>query len=979
MLDRRLLLLLVCLIVAAGALWFTSGNGDSNASADELAAAAANRLSERDFEAAAELARAAITRQPGHPQALLVAGEVATRMQRFEEALTHYGAIPSEATEAWLTGQLGSGEILRTIGRLSRAEEAYQRASAVAPDLPLLHERLALLQRVTGRPRAARSHLRELLALGASRPEHLAWLADPFRVLSPVEYLQQCRTAAPNDPLPLQGLAAVAMSRGEFAEAAELLREVVRRKPDALEAQAALGRCLWELDARDDYAAWFSGLPESAAGHPDIWFALGLIAGQREEAAACFAECARQDVEHRSALHRFAIALLERNDEATAATAMQRAERLARLESLVAGIRPEQPNVQACVEAGHLLVELARFEEAVAWWQVAGTEPEIDRRTVDAAAEAAGVLQDLLTRSAGSKPAWQDIRGWFRGETGTTPEILASRDIRFEDEAARHGIDFTYFESPDPTTEGRRMFEFTGGGVAAFDYDRDGWPDLYFTQGANWPPEGNTAFLDRLFRNRAGGGFQQVTDGTRIAETGYSQGVATGDINNDGLADLYVANFGRNRLFVNNGDGTFDELTLPAGGRNELWTTSCLIADLNGDGLPDLYDVNYVTGDDVTSRICETSAGPRVCTPQAFPPAPDRLLINRGDGSFKDVSDEAGVPRGGRGLGIVAFDFDADGACELFVANDAMQNFLLDNTAGAGESPRFEDVALVSGLAFGADGEAQACMGVAAADFDADGVTDLFVTNYFNESNTLYLQQSPGLALDLAASRGLRAPSMPLLGFGTQAIDVDLDGEDDLVVANGDLDDFSHEGRAFRMRPQLFMNTGDGRFEELPESLRSGYFDGEVRGRGLARLDWNRDGRGDFAVSHLDEPSALATNRTATANHFLALRLVGTKSARDAIGARVTILSKDRQRTYELTAGDGYQASNERQLLIGLGAEGESVGITVYWPDGTVWAFDGLQPDTGYAIVEGATVPFRLPPVERGRARPQLTTPAASR
>ncbi|MFG0334634.1 MAG: FG-GAP-like repeat-containing protein, partial [Maioricimonas sp. JB049] len=954
MLDRRLLLLLACLLVAGGTFWLTSRDRKVDVSADELAAAAASRLSERDLEAAAELARAAMTRQPDHPQARLVAGEVATRMQRFEDALTHYGAIPSEATEPWLSGQLASAEILRTIGRLSRAESAYRRVSTVAPHLPLLHERLALLQRITGRPRAAREHLRELLDLGASRPEHLAWLADPFRVLSPVEYLEQCRTEAPDDPLPMQGLAAVAMSRGDFAEAAQLLRAVVRRKPKALEAQAALGRCLWELDARDDYAAWFSGLPESAAGHPDLWFVLGLLAGQREAAVACFAECARQDMEHRAALHRFALALLERNDETAAAPAMQRAELLTRLESLVAGILPEQPNAQACVEAGQLLVELARFEEAAAWWQLAGVNPEVERATVEHAAAAATALQELLARSATATPDWAEIGGWFTGSPGRASPALATTAIRFEDEAAKRGIEFTYFESPDPSTEGRRMFEFTGGGVAAFDYDRDGWPDLYFTQGTHWPPDGRTAFLDQLFRNRSGENFQQVTGGSRIVETGYSQGVATGDINNDGLPDLYVANFGRNRLFVNNGDGTFDELTLPAGERDELWTTSCLIADLNGDGLPDLYDVNYVTGDDVATRICETTAGPRVCTPQAFPPAPDRLLINRGDGTFQDVSDEAGIPRGGRGLGIVAFDFDADGTLELFVANDAMQNFLLDNTSAAGESPRFEDVALVSGLAFGADGDAQACMGVAAADFDADGVTDLFVTNYFNESNTLYLQQAPGLARDLAASRGLRAPSMPLLGFGTQAIDVDLDGNADLVVANGDLDDFSHEGRAFRMRPQLFLNNGDGQFEELPESLRKGYFDGKFRGRGLARLDWNRDGRGDFAVSHLDGPSALVTNRTATTNRYLALRLVGTNSGRDAIGARITVLSEDRQRTHELTAGDGYQASNERQFLIGLGDDSGSVRITVHWPDGTVQTFDDLRPDTEYAIVEGA-------------------------
>lgn len=962
MLDRRLLVLLLLLVLATVALLVVRSRKGTQHSADELVTAAAEQLSQRQLEKAADLARAALEEETDHPQALLIAGEVATRTQRYEDALGYYARIAPDAGEAWMTGQLGSGEILRTVGRLSEAERAFEQVLSVAPGLPLAHERLALLKRITGRPRAARVHLKELLARGAWNPEYLAWLANPFRAVSPIPFLEQSRAEAPVDPLPLQGLASVAMSRGDFAGALEHLRQVVESRPESIEAQAALGRCLWELNATDQFADWFDGLPKAAESHPDIWFVLGLMAGRREEALACFAEAARQDLEYRAALHRFAVALLEQQGtEAGTELAMQRSERLARLESVVAAIRPEEPNRQACVEAGELLVELARFEEAVAWWRIAGVEPDVDRASVDAASEAAESLQELLTTASRNRPEWSEISTWFRDASAVDPATLASNSIRFEDEAADRGIAFTYFESPDPSTEGRRMFEFTGGGVAALDYDRDGWPDLYFTQGSGWPPNPDQRrWLDRLYRNTGQEQFVEVAGAAGITEAGYSQGVAAGDVNNDGFPDLYVANFGRNRLFINNGDGTFDERELPAGDREALWTTSCLIADVNGDGLPDLYDVNYVAGDDVATRICETSAGPRVCTPQAFPPAGDRLLLNRGDGTFDDVSDEAGIPDSGRGLGVVAFDVDADGALELFIANDAMQNFLLDNVAGAGETPRFEDVALVSGMAYGSDGAAQACMGVASADFDEDGTPDLFVTNYFNESNTLYLQQSPGLAVDLAAPAGLRGPSLAQLGFGTQAIDVDLDGDEDLIVTNGDLDDFAHEGRAFRMRPQLFVNVGEGRFEELPESQQSGYFGGAFRGRGLARLDWNRDGHGDFAVSHLDDPSALVTNRTASGNHFLALQLVGTRLGRDAVGARVTVSRGDRQRRYDLTAGDGYQSSNERQLLIGLGESDQPVDIEVLWPGGQVQSFDGLKPDAWYTIVEGQSDPVQL-------------------
>jgi hypothetical protein len=256
-------------------------------------------------------------------------------------------------------------------------------------------------------------------------------------------------------------------------------------------------------------------------------------------------------------------------------------------------------------------------------------------------------------------------------------------------------------------------------------------------------------------------------------------------------------------------------------------------------------------------------------------------------------------------------------------------------------------------------------MGIAAADFDANGRMDLFVTNFFDESNALYLNQPTGLFHEEARAAGLRLPSLPMLGFGTQAIDVALNGSLDLVVANGDLDDFTHEGRPLKMRPQLFLNDGTGRFVESLSESKADYFSVEAacRGRGLAKLDWNRDGLEDFVVSHLDEPSALVTNRTQRQGDFIAIRFLGTTSSRDAIGLRLRATTErgGRPQTFWLNAGDGYQASNERQILIGLPPDSGAVTLDVLWPAGTRQRLSRVGRDAWWLCVEGQPHLLSLP------------------
>ena len=345
----------------------------------------------------------------------------------------------------------------------------------------------------------------------------------------------------------------------------------------------------------------------------------------------------------------------------------------------------------------------------------------------------------------------------------------------------------------------------------------------------------------------------------------------------------------------------------------------------------------------------------RLCTPHEFPAAHDQLFINLGDGRFEDRSQSAGieVPEG-KGLGLVVGPFDSTGRLNVFVANDAVPNFYFANlNAKRGDSPQFEERGYLSGLAVDADGQPQACMGVAAGDANGDGLLDLYVTNFRNESNTLYLQQRDGGFVDATRSSGLREPSYAMLGFGTQFLDADLDGWQDLIVTNGHVGNLKHHGVPYEMPPQFYRNLGKGTFVELPASTLGSFFSGKYLGRGLARLDWNRDGRDDFAISHVNSSAALVTNQTITAGHFLIVQLVGVESDRDAIGSIVTVHEGSRRFVRHLTAGDGYQACNQRQLVFGLGGCDAIHELEVQWPTGKIQRFPSVPVDCAVLLIEG--------------------------
>lgn len=937
-------------------------------SPDVVLRSAESALAQGEYDDAEQFALWIAPDHPLGPQSRLIAGEAATRAGRLEAAVHHYQTIPRDGSHEAVVAADAMGELFRAIGRLTAAEQQDAYVLKHDPDNVAAHERIWFVLRVTGRKWEAVPHAMFLVRTRHWKLNDLLLLGDPEHHVDQEKYLRGGLTNAPDDVLVKLGLAAHFVADGKAGEAVPLLEEAVAARPSLLAAQALLGGILAEGDEKE-FVQWHARLPESADSHPEIWYVRGLWAqrqNQSQAAARCFWETLRLTPEHSRACYQLGQAL-HRIDAPAAEPVTERARQLVDLAQRLNDIyyshgQDEQP-LRRTVQ---LLENVGRFWEAWAWAVTASQmHPEatwaskaIERlrpqltsdlpRTVPAANLALQYdysdypfPEQLAADEASGKtaPALQDVE----------PSLL------FEEETSV-GIDFIYENGADATTKGARQFEQTGGGVAAFDYDCDGWPDLYFTQGGEWKtgadePNPSAPYRDHLYRNLEGRSFAEVARHAGLENLDFGQGVSAGDFNNDGFPDLYVANIGRNRLFQNNGDGTFAEVTETSGIVDESWTSSCVIADLNNDGLPDLFDANYLTGPQIYQRIC----GGRVCSPNLFMGAPDRLLLNQGDGSFASIA-RATPDVDGKGLGVLAVRLEDDPSLSLFVANDQVANFLLQ-LAPSGEDHRnasLTDMALPRGLAFSGDGRPLAGMGIAADDVDGDGRIDFLVTNFQDEPNSLYLQTSPGFFVDAARKTGLDAGGYPFVGWGTQFLDANLDGHPDLVVVNGHVDDYRDEGGLYHMPPQFFLNTGDGKFIQLEADEAGDFFDRKNLGRGLARLDWNGDGRMDFVVSNIAAAASLVTNRSENVGHFFNVRLHGTTASRDAIGSVVELVADGRRWSKQLVAGDGYMASNERLLQFGVGNAASVESVRVTWPSGNTVTFAELPTDSMIDIVEGA-------------------------
>ena len=531
--------------------------------------------------------------------------------------------------------------------------------------------------------------------------------------------------------------------------------------------------------------------------------------------------------------------------------------------------------------------------------------------------------------------------------------LPASPSLVFEDVAAEAGLDFQHYSG---SPEKQYILESMSGGVAWIDFDRDGWMDLYLVNGGRWEElvQGKRTVSNALYRNNGDGTFTDVTDKAGVGNRHWGMGVAAGDYDNDGWVDLFVCNYGPNTLYRNHRDGTFRDVTAEAGVGDGRWAVSASFGDYDADGLLDLYVTNTVQFDykDPDPMECHYRGITVQCGPLGMVGDSDILYRNSGDGTFSDVSEKAGVSdvTPSYGLGAIWSDYDNDGDLDLYVANDQMANFLFRNQGDG----TFEETGLFAGAAFSDDGTAQGSMGVDFGDYDRDGLLDIYITHFSDDYNTLFRNLGQGRFRDMTRGAGLTFSSWPMVGWGTGFVDLDHDGWEDIFAANGHVFpqvDGYKIGTSFHQRSQVFRNLGKGKFQEVSaglDKLKS------WSSRGVAFADYDNDGDIDIAVNNLDGvPWLLKNQKGSAAGNWLMLSLEGTRTNRSAIGARVSLETAEGKQMREVRGGSSYESTHDFRVHFGLGRLETVKKLTVRWTDGTTQDFENLAVNRIYRLKEG--------------------------
>ena len=543
--------------------------------------------------------------------------------------------------------------------------------------------------------------------------------------------------------------------------------------------------------------------------------------------------------------------------------------------------------------------------------------------------------------------------------------MAAFSRVQFVNAAQSAGLDFRHWSGASPE---KYVIETMGSGAAFLDYDNDGWLDIYLVNGGEVP--GHPAPMPirhALYRNRGDGTFQDVTSAAGVAGNGhYGMGVAAADYDGDGNTDLFITAFGRNLLYHNRGDGTFADETERAGLAGGAWSSSAAFLDYDRDGDLDLFVARYVDFDFPRNRVCgDTARAIRAyCHPDVYDGLTSLLYRNNGDRTFTDVSQPSGIAAHvGKGLGVVAADFDLDGWIDIYVANDSVRNFLFRNRRDG----TFEDVGTAVGVAFDENGRPQAGMGTAAADYDGDGRLDLLVTNLDLEYNNLY-RNAGDFFVDVAYAAGIGAPSLPYVGWGAGFLDFDNDADLDILVVNGHVIDNVELLRPQSRYPQpklLFENVG-GRFREV-----SGQHGAALRvpmvSRGAAFGDYDNDGDVDVLVLDHGGMPELLRNDGGNRGRWISLGLEGTRSPRDAIGTQIEVTVAGQKLTRHLTGGGSYLSSSDHRIHVGLGGADRAQRVEIRWPNGGVETLEDVPLGRFYRVREGSGVVAARDPVSGGR------------
>jgi enediyne biosynthesis protein E4 len=549
------------------------------------------------------------------------------------------------------------------------------------------------------------------------------------------------------------------------------------------------------------------------------------------------------------------------------------------------------------------------------------------------------------------------------GTSGAGQNISATRQpdspIFFENTIDASKIDFVLKNSVSPQ---RYSIETMTGGVAVFDYNNDGFLDIFFTNGAEIPSlkKTNPSFYNRLFRNNGDGTFTDVTEKAGLAGVGYSMGVAAGDYDNDGFVDLYVTGFNRNQLFHNNGDGTFTDVTEKARvsglvqGQGKSWSVTAGWIDYNNDGLLDLFVVNYLDYSISTAHSCQTDSIVDYCSPNEYRGTPNILYRNNGDGTFTDVSQPSHVSQYiGKGMGVAFADYDSDGFTDIFVSNDTYPNFLLHNNGDG----TFTDVALDAGVAYNENGKTVAGMGTDFRDIDDDGGPDIFHAAMFGDSFPFYRNVGNGRFEDVTDKTGITAMTNRLTAWATGIFDFDNDGNKDIFTACSAILDNSMEvnHKPYPLPNGLYRNLGNMVFKDVSTQAGAG-FSAPAAHRGAAFGDLNNDGKIDIVVTVLNGNPQLLMNRSRDHNQWIILKLVGVGDNRDGLGTKVKITTANGVQYNQATTAVGYNSSSDKRVYFGLENATVVDRIELVWPTGVKQVLKDVRANQIVTIVESGRV-----------------------
>lgn len=942
-----------------------------------------------DFPNAQRSLREHLLTNPSDTKAMELAGDIASRQGDTPQAIQWYrDAVEQTPQPGYALLDKLAKNLMATANAYESVEILKQTISA-HPDLERPRYDLAGLVTVLGLNHDAVKPLQWLIQNNLRDEESLVVLANPDRVQPDPEFCRKLLDRAPEDLRPHYALAKLDAEKQDWSAVSKRLPAVLKRHPEFLPAWALQGRALVALaiadpsDAsrRKDLVEWATNKPAALETLPEYWTAAGIWSnhtGDHAAAVRAFAEASRlHQSNHGPTLSQLQASLRQIGHEDESNRVAKRFDQIAGLNDAVKTFLERNSKSQiAALRVAYQMVDLGRMWEAEAWTSLAKSLPEDPVATIDQAHLAirarlrpdspwqteASLVASSIDISDMPLVTWDaDVRN-----ARTIANRIEESPVRFVEQAKQRGLLHTVSLAPEAETEGHWIYHSTGGGAAVLDFDLNGWPDVAIANLDGAPMQSNSS-PNHVFRN-IDGQFSDATSASGYADTGFAQGITSGDYNNDGFPDLFDANIGRNRLYRNNGDGTFSDVSDEMNLVGNEWTTSAVIADMDGDGNTDLFEVNYCGGKAPYETPCRSDATGKLasCPPLKFEASADRIWKNNGTGQFKNVSRDWMQPTNiGRGLGIIAGQLDETPGLDLFIANDMSVNHLWSTSSVAGDEStaatiRLTDLGTVRGLAMSGQSNSQASMGMAAGDPDGDGDLDFFLTHFAEEHNTYYEQVAPGLWEDRTHAVGLYEPSLDQLGFGTTWTDFNSDGAMELLVTNGHVSDTGRTDIGYEMPPQLFTRLESGRWQEQPNGSLGDYFEREHLGRALVTLDANLDGRTDVLITHLYEPVALLINESEVASESIGLRFQATSGHRDAIGTTVEVQSAGDKRTLQLTAGDGYMGSNERRLSFALPDASNNADIVVNWPSGHSQSFKELEAGRDYLLTEGIAQPIPM-------------------